>query len=488
VRAAFGVVRTEPELVVPAAYAREWTREAAIEELLRGRLEIVGPVTVEELSRSTGWSEPDVDAALLALESRGLVLRGYFTPGTRVREWCDRRLLARIHRYTLSRLRAEIQPVTASDLVRFLFRWQRVERDARVSGLEGLASVLEVLDGYQAAAGAWEAAILPARCKDYQPELLDMLCLTGRLAWDGWTAGPRARRAVGRCAPRPSRYSSAPPRSVGYSSLGVARSRPTATHRVCSTLWSAEAPRSSTSWWPRPRLPAAHVERALGELAGAGRVTADSFAGLRALVAARPDGPSLSVTRLRRASVRGSVETAGRWSLLEAPAEGVRDDETTEGYARTLLRRYGVVFRRLSAYDGDLVPWRDLVRVYRRLEARGEIRGGRFVAGFSGEQFALPEAVGELRAVRKEAPSGELITISAADPLNLTGVLTPDERVPAITSNRIVFRDGVAVAAYVARQLKLLPGARELSEVQVRAALAQQRANRSPAAPMAASR
>ena len=183
------------------------------------------------------------------------------------------------------------------------------------------------------------------------------------------------------------------------------------------------------------------------------------------------------------------MATAGRWSLLgtDPPRDGggnarerSLDGDAVETYARVLLSRYGIVFRRIAVHDGDLVPWRELVRVYRRLEARGEIRGGRFVAGFAGEQFALPAAVAQLRVTRKEAPSGELITISAADPLNMTGVLTPDERVPAITSNRIVFRDGVAVAASVGHEIRLLPGGRGLLEVDVRAALSRSRAFPAP--------
>jgi ATP-dependent Lhr-like helicase len=486
VRAAFGVARVDPELQVPSTHARDWAREAALEELLRGRLEITGPVTVDDLSSVTGWPTPDIDIALLALESRGLVLRGYFTPGAQVREWCDRRLLARIHRYTLNRLRAEIQPVTASELLRFLFRWQRVDRDARMSGLEGLATVLEMLDGYQAPAAAWESAILPARCQEYEADLLDMLCMTGRLAWGRLDGG-----ANGRASSKPLRSSPIAlfTRANAAAWLELARRG--------DPMLSADAElalevlrRRGASFFhelvAESRMTPTHVERALGELAGAGWVTSDSFSGLRALLVPSAQRAPLSSSR---APARVSVVTAGRWSLLgRGPAAGepeasVRrvDDGALETQARLLLRRYGVVFRRIAQHDGDLVPWRDLVRVYRRLEARGEIRGGRFVAGFAGEHFALPDAVNLLRATRKEPPSGELLTVSAADPLNLTGVLTPDERVPAITSNRVVFRDGVAVAAYIGREVRLLPGGRDLPEAEVRAALSRRRA--SPAVP-----
>jgi ATP-dependent Lhr-like helicase len=215
------------------------------------------------------------------------------------------------------------------------------------------------------------------------------------------------------------------------------------------------------------------VERALAELAGAGLVTADSFSGLRALLT-----PS---QKRRQAGRRGApmygVDTAGRWGLLQT--EEADPDDRVEAIARALLKRYGVVFRSLLARESRLPTWRELVMVYRRLEARGEIRGGRFVSGFGGEQFALPEAVGRLRAVRKLEKTGELISLSAADPLNLVGIVTPDARVPAITRNRVLFRDGIAIAALEAGQVTRLADS-ELSDDALRTFLAR-RSGQSPA-------
>jgi ATP-dependent Lhr-like helicase len=189
------------------------------------------------------------------------------------------------------------------------------------------------------------------------------------------------------------------------------------------------------------------VEQALADLATAGLVTSDSFAGLRALLTpASRRGPVGGRTGRHRAPAAG-VESAGRWSRLEPAQSGQDDDVAIEACARAYLLRYGVVFKRVLARESLAIPWRRLVLVYRRLEARGEIRGGRFVSGMSGEQFALPEAVGQLRALRRERPRGLLLSISAADPLNLVGIVTPGQRITALRRNRILFQDGVPLAA-----------------------------------------
>jgi ATP-dependent Lhr-like helicase len=198
-----------------------------------------------------------------------------------------------------------------------------------------------------------------------------------------------------------------------------------------------------------------HVERALGELAGVGLVTADSFSGLRALLTPSEKRKSLSGGRPSSRRSAYGVDTAGRWALLTSQSE-LTPEARAEAIARGLLRRYGVVFRALLARESRLPTWREIVMVYRRLEARGEIRGGRFVSGVGGEQFALPEAVGRLRAVRKLDKAGELVVISAADPLNLVGILTPDPRVTAIARSRILFRDGVAIAAWEGGEVRRL--------------------------------
>ncbi|HEX6005059.1 MAG TPA: ATP-dependent DNA helicase, partial [Burkholderiales bacterium] len=392
-----------------------------------------------------------------------------FTPGAEL-EWCDRRLLARIHRYTLNRLRAEIEPVTAAEFMRFLLNWQHVSPTEKLMGTEGLGAAIEQLDGFELAAAAWERDVLPARVRDYGAEQLDALCLSGRVAW--------GRRS--------------PMDNAGKSPLATS---PIALMlRERTVLWLRDVHHESGELSSESRvvyqalesrgasffhelvtatgLLRTQVERALGELAGAGLVTADSFSGLRALLT-----PSEKRRRLDggRASSRRSVygvDTAGRWALLRSSPSATDSDGSPaiEGIARGLLRRYGVVFRALLARESGLPPWRDVVAVYRRLEARGEIRGGRFVGGFGGEQFALPDAVGRLRAVRKQEKCGELVALSAADPLNLVGILTPDARVTAIARNRVLFRDGVAIAALEAGEMRTL-AASDLDAHELREAL-----------------
>jgi len=446
----------EPALVPPERErAKSWTREDGMRELVRGRLEAVGPTTASQLAGALGVPVPDVDFALGALEHEGFVLRGRFTPGVAELEWCERRLLARIHRYTLDRLRKEIEPVTAADFMRFLLRWQRVAEDARAEGPEGLAAVLELLDGFELPAGAWETDVLPARMREYDPLWLDGLCLSGEVAWGRLSAtrnaesvtrnrkaGPirttpvalfrRERGAIWRSLSTPPDTTDGALSHTAGAVLGVLDERGAS---FFGDLVNATG------------LLRTEVEKGLGELVAWGLVTSDSFAGLRALLIPsdrrRPIGAGTFRRRGRVAPF--GVETAGRWSRVR-PGSVLPEDQLAEAVARQLLRRYGVVFRRVVTREALLAPWRDLLRVYRRLEARGEIRGGRFVGGFSGEQYALPEAVGLLRSVRRQATSGALVTLSGADPLNLAGIITPGDAVAALATNRILYRDGIPVA------------------------------------------
>jgi ATP-dependent Lhr-like helicase len=440
-------------------------RELTDMELVRGRLEIAGPVTADRLAGVLGLDRALVDQALLAIEHDGVVLRGHFTPGVDDLEWCERRLLARIHRYTISRLRAEIEPVSAAVFMSFLFEWQRVAPEHRTAGLEGLAAVLAQLEGFEVPAGAWEMDVLSARSTDYDPQLLDTLSLMGRVMW-------------ARVSP--------PAPSAGGSTAGPLRSTPIALlRRENLEAWHAlagpvdRAPRGANAALVRSVLEsqgatffhelvartgllATQVEGALAELAALGLVTADGFTGLRALITPEGRRPPIAGTRRRHhKSIAFGVESAGRWSLVgngppsagmppgdSRPDRNDRDDReaAVEHLAWTLLQRYGVVFRKLLAREAFAVPWRELLRTFWRLEARGEIRGGRFVSGMAGEQFAVPDAVTRLRAVRRAGATGLVVGLSAADPLNLTGVLSPDDRVAALAGNRIVYEDGVPVA------------------------------------------
>ncbi|MGH8725141.1 MAG: Lhr family helicase, partial [Burkholderiales bacterium] len=402
------------------------------EELLASRLEVLGPVAAPE------------DALLLALEGQGRILRGRFSSNDQL-EWCDRRLLARIHRYTLNKLRAEIEPVSAAEFMRFLMHWQHVAGEDRVHGADGLAAVIEQLEGFELAAAAWEHDVLPARVADYEPEQIDRLCLSGRVAWGRLSAGTSAPLKSSPIGVMLRAHAVlADPIAVGGLS-SEAQAVKSLLEKRGASFFGELAARSSL-------LPSV-VERALAELVGAGLVTADSFAGLRALLAPAE----------RR---KGLVEAAGRWALLSNALEN-----NFEALARTLLKRYGVVFRSLLERESRLPPWRDLVRVYRRLEARGEIRGGRFVKGFGGEQFAAADAVGRLRAVRKLEKAGELVVLSAADPLNLVGILTPEGRVPAIHRNRVLFKDGLPIAVIEGGQLRRLAES-ELDDSRLRTLLA----------------
>ena len=431
-----------PIVAPPSRAARSWTRGEAIVELLRGRLAIAGPVTAVALGSSLGISEADADQALLALESEGVVLRGKFTNAQNTLEWSERRLLSRIHRYTLDRLRTEIAPVSPAEFMRFLFAWQHVEPGAQLIGPEGLRAVVTQLDGVELPARAWERDVLPARVERYDPAMLDMLCLAGEVAWARLSSGPtqvvgatpialylRAGSSSGRSAAPGTSAQRNLPHNNSEQSSGLSGQVASAVLEHLRTRGASFA----TELEAACGLNEEEVRGALTELVAAGAVSSDGFAGLRTIIGSRP------------------TTATGRWFVVNADA-----GPAVETLAWTLLRRYGVVFRRMLARETTAVTWRELVYVYRRLEARGEIRGGRFVGGMSGEQFALPEAVERLREIRRTPPGDRLVTISAADPLNLTGIITPGDRLRTVASNRIVYLRGVPVSAMEGDMLRAL--------------------------------
>ncbi len=354
------------------------------------------------------------DPLLLELESEGVVLRGRFEGK---QGWCNRRLLARIHRYTLDRLRKEIEPVTAADFLRFLACWQHVDEEHRLEGPRGVAEVVAQLAGFEIPAASWEGSVLPSRVRDYRRDWLDQLTLSGEIAWGRlWGSAASPIRSTPIClVPRAQLatwVSLATPPDIS-SLTGNAR-------EILTVLQQRGA------MFPQELAKAAHLleaqlEVGLGELVARGIVTCDSYGGLRSLI----------VPASRR---RHRVAVAGRWSLL--PHDGA-DPTTIETVAKQLLRRTGVVFRRTLLREKQPLFWRDLLRVLRTLEARGEVRGGRFVSGFEGEQYALPEAVSLLRATRRRAP-GPALHVSAGDPLNFRGILTPDERVSPLARQRVL--------------------------------------------------
>jgi ATP-dependent Lhr-like helicase len=357
-----------------------------------------------------------------------------YSPGE---EWCDRSLLARIHRYTLNRLRAEIEPVSIADYMRFLFSWQHLEPATRLTGLDGLREVLIGLDGFELAAGAWERSVLPSRVDGYEPAMLDMLCLSGEIAW--------MRLSVPAADSRPPLLVPATPIALFLREHRDAwhTSRPgdplqalaPAARRVLEFLRERGA-----SFLPDVAsacgLDTDALRHAIGALVASGLAASDGFSGLRSLLTKA----HASISRISR----GRSRFTGRWTAPPAASED--RDESTQTQAWAMLRRYGVVFRRLMTRETSAAPWRDLTRVFRRLEARGEIRGGRFVSGVSGEQFALPEAVERLREIRRTPADGHLVTIGTADPANLAGIIAPGERLRTAVRNKLVYRDGVPIA------------------------------------------
>jgi ATP-dependent Lhr-like helicase len=504
----------EPAIKAPAALTgRAWSREEALVEIVRGRLEGLGPVTEAALARCMGVEPAEMAAALVALQTEGFAMRGHFTgsdpssdrgqtprapagvqlPTVEARgltpsesegsdpavEWCERGLLARINRYTVKRLRAEIEPVTAQDFLRFLLTWQHVEPDARMEGPPALQEIVEQLEGFEAPAAAWEKEILGARLNGYESGWLDDACRSGRTTWVRLRNGNgRANAAPRRTGPiKSTPIALLPRRNVAAWRALAEKDAPPAMTAHAETVAGFIRQHGASFFHDivaGTGLLRSQVEEALAELAANGLVTADSFGGLRALLVPSAERKPFAGARRRGRTSAYGMDDAGRWAIVApAPPNGANGGAAhVEHIARTLLRRYGVVLWRLLEREAArLPPWRDLLRVYRTLESRGEIRGGRFVAGIPGEQYALPEAVGLLRETRRKQTSGSLVSISAADPLNLIGILTPGPRLPALTGNRLLFEDGLPVALLAAGAMQLLVQADAAREWELRLAL-----------------
>ena len=448
VAAVYPSLKWDPPLPEPASSPASFMEEDADEALLalvRGRAECWGPFTADEMAAALDLSRGALDIALAGMEVEGLVLKGRFRPGLEVDEFCDRRILARIHRSTIGRLRKRIEPVPPAAFLRFLLRWHHVDAGSQLHGEAGLLDAIETLQGFESACGAWEQELLPARVGAYTPSMLDRLCLEGEVVWGrlsrheenghGGGRGPLTRSTPVSIALRDALGWLLREGSDGTDGFdgGAGEVLAYLDRRGASFLSEIVA--------ATRRLPA-DVEAAMWTLAAAGRVTSDSMEPLRR----RIEGKPLHGRRGSRARRWAGVRSRGysRWSLLEAaaPLEDVAD-----ALARQLLRRYGVLCPEVLARETNAPRWRDLVRILRRMEARGEIRGGRFVAGYVGEQFALPEAVEMLRAEREPEGEGRWVVVSACDPLNLVGVLTTGDRVAATLGNRVAFRDGVPMCS-----------------------------------------
>ena len=459
----------------PIAPAEVLELEAVFDRVVLGWMESIGPTTAMELSKTLHLSEQDIEGTFLRLEAQGHLLRGQFRStqhstlsthhsgeaGAASPEWCHRRLLARIHRLTIGRLRKEIEPVSAAEFMRFLFQWQHAAPGARLHGEAGLLETAKQLGGFEAAASAWESQILRVRLAKYEPEWLDRLCLSGALMWGRLTPHPRLMQELNPLPGRrvvPTRVApvSIFAREDALVLLASAGEGMEQMDFAACLSASAQAVRRclqerGASFFDEllrvTGLLASEVEDGLWESVAAGLVTADGFDNLRALID----------PRRRRAEGRGRSRrprhVGGRWSLLRTGRESapVPGANHTEFLARRLLQRYGVVFRDLLGRESMLSSWRDLLVCYRRLELTGEIRGGRFVSGFTGEQFALPEALESLRALKKRPATQQEIKISAADPLNLAGLILPGPRIAAVPSNFVVFRDGMVIRTVTGR-------------------------------------
>ena len=462
--------------------------DSILDPIVLGWMESIGPTTTVELAERLSLPVSGIDAAMARLESQGQVLRGQFRTlsalstqssalsGACGPEWCHRRLLARIHRLTIGILRKEVEPVSSTDFMRFLLQWQHVLPGSRQHGEAGLAKVIQQLAGFEAAASSWEPHLLRLRMAKYEPELLDRLCLSGTVSWGRLSPhltlmqnGETSRRRIVPTSIAPiSLFSREDGEWLMTAVRGetAARVDPSAQlSTVAQDLHRALQQQGASFFNDLVRITRhlpTEVEQGLWELVAAGLVTADGFDNLRALMdphRRRAEG---------RERTRRPRHAVGRWSLLRPPdsvlspsLDGARDPESIEGQssalpekvAGQLLRRYGVVFRDLLARESLVQSWRDLLVQYRRMEMTGEVRGGRFVSGFTGEQFALPEAVDALRAIKKaDASSGPEIRLSATDPLNLAGVIVPGPRVPAVATNFLVFKEGVLVRTLIGRQ------------------------------------
>jgi ATP-dependent Lhr-like helicase len=428
--------------------------------LVRGRLECRGPLTADQLAADLGLRPSAVEATLESLEGEGSVLRGRFTqrsyaPASPI-EWCDRRLLARIHRLTLEGARRRVQPADPVEFWRFLLEHHHLADGARLEGRGGLREAIFQLQGFEAAAGAWERDLLPGRVSNYDPTWLDELSLEGEVAW-------------GRLQP-PKRPEDAPP-----SSMGMTRVVPLALVARADLDWLLPPERGNPEAFARGNarlvfdtllaegalfihelldatcLLPAQLDDALGELAALGLVTADGFATIRRLVSS-----DLKFTGRKRRAGRAQANRyarGGRWSRFPGRVQTVPSAERVEKWAQQLSRRYGVIFRDLLARETGAPSWRELGCVYRRWEAQGRIRGGRFVAGVAGEQFAAPDVVERLRRMRETPGTGRWTVISAADPLNLAGIITPSSRIVAKTRNALALLDGRVVASQQAGEV-----------------------------------
>ncbi|HEX3599734.1 MAG TPA: DEAD/DEAH box helicase, partial [Lacipirellulaceae bacterium] len=458
VNAVLGLVDKEPPAGLPESLRVEVARDEARMMLVRGRLEIVGPTTAGRIATGLGMEPIDVQIALEQLELSGFLLRGQFTHESTEIEWCERRLLARIHRLTLDGLRRQVAPIDAAGFTRFLLARHEIVSDSQPGGVGGLQRTIGMLEGFEAPVGSWEHDLLPARMS-YESELLDQLFVSGDVMWGRLDPPRMADDSRGQILTRVSPIALVHRIDLGWLlpadrdiQFGFARWDAQGVYEALTkhgALFFNDL-LAVTSLMPT------QLEEALRELAALGLVTCDGFAAVRAVGAKTKQKIDRRARRSGRNVRRGVYSQGGRWSKFPPFVQPVETGERAEKWAWLLLKRYGVMFRDLLARESLAPTWGELARVYRRLEMRGEIRGGRFVGGVAGEQFAVPEAVEQLRKMRDEPEKKSWAVVSAVDPLNLVGVVTVGVRVPALRSNRIAFRNGRPIAAREAREIRWL--------------------------------
>ncbi|MFT7532280.1 MAG: ATP-dependent Lhr-like helicase, partial [Gammaproteobacteria bacterium] len=454
---------------------REPSAEEAMVALLRSRLEISGPVTLQSISALSGFPLQNLQPAILQLQQQGFAISGEFRLSVDEKEWCDRRLLARIHRYTLKTLRAQIEPVSLSAFMRFLFEWQHVDQSSRMEGPEGTAEIISQLEGYGAPLKSWESDILPARIYGYSPGLLDQIGMSGRILWrrhHGWKSTGNRPGSRGLANVSVGFYAREDNPQWQKLDIQSEMSPLSSSATVLTDLLHKMGACYFDDMVDHGRMLPTQLEDALAELIARGLVTCDGFNGFRALLLPqsrrRQGGRSLQRRHRRLSSTR--IEQSGRWSLLKPVADDNQgadnqtvdkpgkylghDDELLDVLCDVLLHRYGVVCRAICDHEKGLPPWRALLPYLRRLEARGEVRGGRFIAKLQGEQFALPEAVKILRKHRQSPAADIFVRISSSDPLNLTGGILPG---PRISQNQaLLFKNGILVAHARQREVEFI--------------------------------
>jgi ATP-dependent Lhr-like helicase len=440
-----------PDAVLPSGAAFQADRDEARLRLLRGHMETLGPISIANLAERVCLGERDTEYGLRSLEAAGHVLRGRFTPGASEDEFCDRRLLARIHRYTLDRLRREIDPVSAQDFMRFLFRWHHLTADTKLEGKSGVKQAIGLLQGFEAAAASWEPELLSPRVGEYRAAWLDELSLGGEVAWVRLSTRKTATARVRSGPTRQTPVTICPRPDLQLLLAAVRTSAPPAPKSGApAEIYQLLEDRGALFFdevVARTRRLSTDVERGLGELVALGLVTADGFQGLRQLSGGKRQVRHRSMRAMTGGGLFAGAAPSGRWALVHAPFQGDFEIETlAEAVASVFLRRYGVVFRDIVQREILSLPWREILRALRRMEARGDVRGGRFVSGFVGEQYALPEAVDSLRRVRRLEREGERVWVSAVDPLNLSGIIVPGPRIPAQRRDGMLFIDGLPAA------------------------------------------